>query len=65
LERKNEFHKVMSITFHPAEEGNLAPIKSKIGEMQEKAIAFQKSVIPADVVNKRSTKKSKRFGKRY
>ena len=27
----------MSITFHPAEEGNLAPIKSKIGEMQEKS----------------------------
>ena len=55
---KNEFHKVMSTTFHPAEEGNLAPIKSKIGEMQEKAIAFQKSVIPADVVNKKEVQKN-------
>ena len=57
---KNEFHKVMSTTFHPAEEGNLAPIKSKIGEMQEKAIAFQKSVIPDDVVNKKEVQKNGR-----
>lgn len=55
---KNDFHKVMSTTFHPAEEGNLAPIKSKIDEMQAKAIAFQKSEIPVDVVNKKEVKKN-------
>lgn len=55
---KNDFHKVMSTTFHPAEEGNLAPIKAKIDEMQAKAIAFQKSEIPVDVVNKKEVKKN-------
>ncbi len=55
---KNDFHKVMSTTFHPAEEGNLEPIKTKINEMQAKAIAFQKSEIPADVVNKKDMKKN-------
>ena len=55
---KNEFHKVMSQTFHPAEEGNLAPIKSKITEMQAKAVAFQKSEIPAELPNKEEIKKN-------
>lgn len=55
---KNEFHKVMSQTFHPAEEGNLAPIKSKIEEMQAKAVAFQKSEIPAELPNKEEIKKN-------
>lgn len=55
---KNEFHKVMSQTFHPAEEGNLAPIKSKIAEMQAKAVAFQKSEIPAELQNKEEIKKN-------
>lgn len=55
---KNDFHKIMSTTFHPAEEGNLAPIKAKIDEMQAKAIAFQKSEVPADVVNKKEVQKN-------
>jgi hypothetical protein len=48
----------MSQTFHPAEEGNLAPIKSKIAEMQAKAVAFQKSEIPAELPNKEEIKKN-------
>lgn len=55
---KNEFHKVMSQTFHPAEEGNLAPIKSKIAEMQANAVAFQKSEIPVELPNKEEIKKN-------
>ncbi len=31
------FHKVMSETFHPSEEGDLTPIKSRSGEMSAKA----------------------------
>lgn len=31
------FHEVMSKTFHPSEEGNLEPIKTRIGEMVKKA----------------------------
>lgn len=53
---KNDFHKIMSQTFHPAEEGNLVPIKTKISEMKDKAIAFQKSEIPAEVANKEEIK---------
>lgn len=41
-----EFHKVMGGTFHPAEEGNLAPIRSRSGEMLAKARALQTGKIP-------------------
>jgi len=41
-----EFHKVMGATFHPAEEGKLEPIKSRSGEMVEKAKAWKKSDAP-------------------
>jgi len=44
----NDFHGVMSQTFHPAEEGKLDPIKSRSNEMVEKAIAWQKSTPPAE-----------------
>ena len=43
-----DFHGVMSQTFHPAEEGKLDPIKSRSGEMVEKAVAWQKSTPPAE-----------------
>lgn len=43
------FHGVMSETFHPSEEGNLEPIKSRIGEMVEKAKALKTSEIPQDI----------------
>lgn len=55
---KNDFHKIMSQTFHPAEEGNLAPIKSRIQEMETKAVAFQKSDIPSEIANKEEVKKN-------
>ncbi|MBL7813834.1 MAG: DJ-1/PfpI family protein [Saprospiraceae bacterium] len=42
------FHSVMSQTFHPAEEGKLEPIKTRSGEMLEKANALSKSAIPAE-----------------
>lgn len=45
-ELKN-FHSVMSQTFHPSEEGDLAPIKNRSGEMAEKANVLAKSAIPA------------------
>jgi hypothetical protein len=43
-----DFHKVMSQTFHPSEEGNLQPIKTRSGEMVEKAAALKKSTIPTE-----------------
>jgi hypothetical protein len=45
---KDNFHGIMSETFHPAEEGDFAPIRTRCGEMVEKAIAWQKSAIPAE-----------------
>ena len=43
-----EFHEVMSQTFHPAEEGNLVPIKERSEEMMNKAAMLLKSDIPAE-----------------
>lgn len=45
------FHGVMSQTFHPSEEGDLKPIKERIGEMVEKAQALAASKIPAEFNN--------------
>jgi hypothetical protein len=42
----NDFHTVMSETFHPAEEGHLDPIKKRSQEMADKAVAWQKSTAP-------------------
>lgn len=43
-----EFHSVMSQTFHPAEEGNLEPIKSRAEELATKASALTTTNIPAE-----------------
>jgi superoxide dismutase len=43
-----DFHKVMSQTFHPSEEGNLQPIKTRSKEMVEKANLLAKSTIPVE-----------------
>ncbi|MBK7476468.1 MAG: superoxide dismutase [Haliscomenobacter sp.] len=41
------FHKVMSETFHPMEEGDLQPIKTRSGEMAQRAGEVASSPIPA------------------
>jgi Skp family chaperone for outer membrane proteins len=43
-----EFHEVMSQTFHPSEEGNLEPIKTRSEELMNKAASVLKSDIPAE-----------------
>ncbi len=48
-----EFHKVMSQTFHPSEEGNLTPIKTRSAELMEKAEVLKNSTIPAEFDNKK------------
>ena len=47
------FHEVMSQTFHPAEKGDLKPIRARAGEMLEKAQALAKSNRPADFNNEK------------
>jgi hypothetical protein len=54
----NEFHSVMSQTFHPLEDGNYQPIRERSGEMVEKAMAWQNSSIPADYSNIKGIKKN-------
>lgn len=52
-----EFHKVMSQTFHPAEEGQLEPIRTRSSEMLEKAVAWKNSDAP-EGYDKKAIKKS-------
>ncbi len=42
-----EFHLVMAQTFHPMEEGDFAPIRSRSGEMAAKSELLLKSKVPA------------------
>ena len=42
------FHKIMSVTFHPSEEGNFEPIRTRIGEMVEAAAKLNTSTVPAE-----------------
>lgn len=42
------FHGVMSQTFHPAEKGDLKPIKMRSEEMKEKAAILAKSKAPEE-----------------
>ena len=41
-----DFHTVMSTTFHPSEEDNLQPLKEKAVDLLSKAKVWQKSVAP-------------------
>lgn len=42
------FHKIMSATFHPSEEGNFEPIRTRIGEMVEAAAKLNTTAVPAE-----------------
>lgn len=44
----DDYHVVMSQTFHPAEEGNLQPVITRAVELSEKGAVLKKSAIPAD-----------------
>lgn len=43
----DEYHKVMSSTFHPAEKGDLRPLYQNASELAAKATMLKQSVIPA------------------
>lgn len=42
-----DFHGVMSKTFHPAEEGNLKPLKENTATLVAKAKAWESGAVPA------------------
>ena len=43
-----KFHSFMAATFHPAEEGNLAPLKAKADSLYITAQLWQASAIPSN-----------------
>lgn len=42
----HDFHEVMSVSFHSAEEGNLAPLREKSALLLDRAEAWKKSDVP-------------------
>lgn len=48
-----DFHKVMAQTFHPAEEKNMVPLRSRSGELYAKAILLNNSTPPASANNEK------------
>jgi len=59
----DEFHTVMATTFHPAEEGNLQPIRTRSQEMVNKATAWKNSAIPAGYDKTATTAALKKLAK--
>ena len=51
------FHAVMSATFHPAEEGNLAPVKARAQELFAAARKWKLAEVPAEF-KKKETKEA-------
>jgi len=45
-QQMEDFHAVMSVTFHPAEDDNLQPLKEKSGDLLKTATAWQKGPVP-------------------
>lgn len=46
------YHEVMSTTFHPAEEGDLQPLKTKAGMLAERGAAWANMTLPASLKGK-------------
>jgi hypothetical protein len=44
----DNYHEVMAATFHPSEQGNLAPLKAQSGELKTLATQLAKSEIPEE-----------------
>ena len=59
----HDFHEVMSVTFHSAEDKNFAPLKEKSGLLVERAKAWEKSAVPAGYKPKVTTEVLKRLVK--
>lgn len=43
---KNRFHRTIGETFHPMEDGDYKPIRTRSEEMVKNAIAWEQSVVP-------------------
>lgn len=54
------FHEIMAASFHPAEEGNFAPLRANADSLFNAARAWQKSTIPQDQFKPKETKEALR-----
>jgi hypothetical protein len=45
---KNRFHRTIAETFHPMEDGDFNPIRTRSGEMVKNAIAWEQSTVPEE-----------------
>ncbi|MEL7120124.1 MAG: hypothetical protein AAFO07_11805 [Bacteroidota bacterium] len=43
---KEDYHLIMAETFHPAEEGNLEPLKTRYAELASKSTAWNDIIMP-------------------
>jgi hypothetical protein len=55
---KNRFHRSIGETFHPMEEGDFKPIRTRSEELVKNAIAWQESAIPVDYKDIKNIKKN-------
>lgn len=55
---KNRFHRTIGETFHPMEEGDFKPIRTRSEEMVKNAIAWQQSAIPTEFKDIKNIKKN-------
>ena len=53
------FHTVMAVTFHPAEDGDLKPVREKAGELVAKARSWQESPVPQGYDHEKTAKSLK------
>jgi phosphomevalonate kinase len=59
----DDFHSVMATTFHPAEDGDLQPIRTRSQEMVDKATAWYNSTVPQGYDKKLTTATLKKLVK--
>lgn len=57
---QEDFHAVMSKTFHAMEDGNYEPIKSRSAELAAKAEAWKSSVYPSSISDKPAVRRGLR-----
>lgn len=60
-QQQKDFHSVMSATWHPAEKGDLQPVKMRSMEMVSKAQAWKNAAIPSAIEDKKAVRRNLRY----
>lgn len=59
--QQKDFHTVMSATWHPAENGDMQPVKMRSMELVKMAENWKSSAVPASVADQKAVKKNLRL----